>query len=90
MVLNRTNPLILQKSYSTVGHTVMNGAQCTGDGGGPKQRQPPICTGPKGPMQINSQFEVAVPLCPLSLSHTRTVHATGTSPRPPPGPRYSV
>ena len=41
-------------------------------GGGPKGRiNPPICTGPKGPMQINAQFEAPVP---IALSLVATVH----------------
>jgi len=73
MVLNRTNPLILQKSYSTVGHTVMNGAQCTGGRWWSKAtatshlhgaKKPPCKLIPSSKWQCPSVLSVS-----LSLSH---------------------
>jgi hypothetical protein len=68
--------------YSLRPYWLMNGAQWRerGRGGGPRPRQPPICTGPKGPIQVNAPTQLS--LCISSYWSG----ATGTSPFLSPGP----
>ena len=69
----------------------MNGAQCTGAGWSKEGTgNLPSARVRKAPMQINAQFEVAVPSS-FSLSRSLSLYyrphsATGTRPRPPRGP----